>query len=225
MSYTGASCPKEEQVLLLEAKAYPLRRANCLKNNAEFSISSWDQEVILGIRLPPSPKKQKNQRHCIPPAMHLQVPTTPSPVPTSPYHHLRNPTSITAGVSISAATEGGLSLCSSSDILPSQVLTRLHTSAYLPRSTPMTLCPRSACWIYVPSLMYCYMKLKAMMKFFLVVQLKAPSGKKKNPRSKTVSHYWDQVGCNLTLPFGTQQISVDQNSFRYGIFNMYLKEL
>lgn len=40
MSYTGASCPKEEQVLLLEAKAYPLRRANCLKNNAEFSISS-----------------------------------------------------------------------------------------------------------------------------------------------------------------------------------------
>lgn len=33
MSCPVASCPKEEQVLLLEAKAYLLRRANCLKNN------------------------------------------------------------------------------------------------------------------------------------------------------------------------------------------------
>lgn len=36
--YTGAFCPKEEQVLLLEAKA--LKRKNCLKVNPEFSISS-----------------------------------------------------------------------------------------------------------------------------------------------------------------------------------------
>lgn len=36
--YTEAFCPKEEQVLLLEAKA--LKRKNCLKVNPEFSISS-----------------------------------------------------------------------------------------------------------------------------------------------------------------------------------------
>lgn len=72
--------------------------------------------------------------------------------------------------------------------------------------------------------MYCYMKLKAMMKFFLVAQLK-PLRKKKKPVSKTVSLYQDQVGCDLTLLFGTQQIPVDQNGFRYSIFNTNLKEL
>lgn len=65
------------------------------------------------------------------------------------------------------------------------------------------------------------------MKFFLVVQLKPLRKKKKKPKpvSKTVSLYQDQVGCNLILSFGTQQISVDQNGFRYSIFNTNLKEL
>lgn len=39
-SYSGIYCPKEKQVLPLEAKPHPLRAAIYLMVNTEFSVSS-----------------------------------------------------------------------------------------------------------------------------------------------------------------------------------------
>lgn len=108
---------------------------------------------------------------------------------------MRNPTSVTARVSISAAMEGGLSLCSSGDILPTQVLTWLHASAYLPRSASMTFCP-----VFLLNLCS-----------FSDVLLHEAGGndedfsggavktiKKKGSRAK-LSHFTEEIGWNATL--------------------------
>lgn len=39
-SYTGISCPKEKQFLLLDAEPHPLRAANYLKISNELHVSS-----------------------------------------------------------------------------------------------------------------------------------------------------------------------------------------
>lgn len=83
---------------------------------------------------------KKLQRHCLPHPctckyLQLTLPYLP------PSHHQPWEKPCHCRGFISAAVEGGLSLCSSSDVLPTQVLTRLLTSAYLPRSASMTLCP------------------------------------------------------------------------------------
>lgn len=55
---------------------------NKLKINNKFNNSSWDQEVILEVRL----TRVKKTEAPPPLPMHLQVPTTPPPVSNSPHH-------------------------------------------------------------------------------------------------------------------------------------------